>query len=432
MTPNDAWSSRARHVIRACNITAATFSIVGAGFVILCAVVAPAFARGRTFSLVKRLALADFFFSAFALMGDRGADAPLDQPTMTCVIQGAGTQIASLCQAMYATTISHALATAVGKRAASTTKELRENIRRYDAAALGVSLTLACVPMFTGTYGDSGLGRCHVKHGVVRVSVYFVPIWLCMGYNVYNWGAVWRTATRVQALDRSLDDDPRSRAATKRLITFVRRLLAYPFIQVSTNVPGTALRLASLFGGAKNPSLGLTAAHVACKTSQGFLHAVVFLYAHPAKRELVAAVSRAIGLESVALRVSSSSANTAHPGHEQDGGTYPNLSEDIDFISDDDDDENDDDENGNGNGTTTDEPIRPIAGDPFVRVAFTDRAANANANAVAGVELTAVTSNSTRDETTDDDDDIQQPSLSTPTTPSSSLIPSLIQRSDDR
>lgn len=429
MTPNDAWSSRARHVIRACNITAATFSVVGAGFVILCAVVAPAFARGRTFSLVKRLALADFFFSAFALMGDRGADAPLDQPTMTCVIQGAGTQIASLCQAMYATTISHALATAVGKRAASTTKELRENIRRYDAAALGVSLTLACVPMFTGTYGDSGLGRCHVKHGVVRVLVYFVPIWLCMGYNVYNWGAVWRTATRVQALDRSLDDDPRSRAATKRLITFVRRLLAYPFIQVSTNVPGTALRLASLFGGAKNPSLGLTAAHVACKTSQGFLHAVVFLYAHPAKRELVAAVSRAIGLESVALRVSSASANTAHPGREQDGGTYPNLSEDIDFISDDDDDEND--EIGNG-GTTTDEPIRPIAGDPFVRVAFTR--ADANANADAGVELVAVASNSTHDDETDnddDDDDVQHPSLSTPT-PSSSLIPSLIQRSDDR
>lgn len=415
MTPSDAWSSHARHVIRACNITAATFSIVGAGFVILCAVVAPAFARGRTFSLVKRLALADFFFSAFALMGDRGADAPLDEPTMTCVIQGAGTQIASLCQAMYATTISHALATAVGKRAASTTKELRENVRRYDAVALGVSLTLACVPMFTATYGDSGLGRCHVKHGVIRVLVYFVPIWLCMGYNVYNWGAVWRTATRVQALDRSLDDDPRSRAATKRLITFVRRLLAYPFIQVSTNVPGTALRLVSLFGGSKNPSLGLTAAHVACKTSQGFLHAVVFLYAHPAKRELVAAVSRALGLESVALRVSSSS-SSAHPGHEQDGGTYPNLSEDIDFISDDDDDEN-------GGGTTTDEPIRPIAGDAFVRVAFTDRA-----DANVGVELAAVTSNSTRD----DETDVNAPSSpsSTPT-PSSSLIPSAIQRSDD-
>lgn len=423
MTPN-AWSSRARHVIRACNITAATFSVVGAGFVILCAVVAPAFARGRTFSLVKRLALADFFFSAFALMGDRGADAPLDQPTMTCVIQGAGTQIASLCQAMYATTISHALATAVEKRAASTTKELRENIRRYDAVALGVSLTLACVPMFTATYGDSGLGRCHVKHGVVRVLVYFVPIWLCMGYNVYNWGAVWRTATRVQALDRSLDDDPRSRAATKRLTTFVRRLLAYPFIQVSTNVPGTALRLASLFGGSKNPSLGLTAAHVVCKTSQGFLHAVVFLYAHPAKRELVAAVSRALGLESVALKVSSAaSPNTAHPGHEQDGGTHPNLSEDVDFISDDDDDD----------GTTTDEPIRPIAGDAFVRVAFTDRAA---ARADVGVELAAASSNFTRaaDET-DDQADIQPSSSPSSTTPpptsSSSLIPSVIQRSDD-
>ena len=419
-TPNDAWSTRARHVIRACNITAATFSVVGAGFVILCAVVAPAFARGRTFSLVKRLALADFFFSAFALMGDRGADAPLDQPTMTCVIQGAGTQISSLCQAMYATTISHALATAVGKRAASTTKELRENVRRYDAVALGVSLTLACVPMFTATYGDSGLGRCHVKHGVVRVLVYFVPIWLCMGYNVYNWGAVWRTATRVQALDRSLDDDPRSRAATKRLITFVRRLLAYPFIQVSTNVPGTALRLVSLFGGSKSPSLGLTAAHVACKTSQGFLHAVVFLYAHPAKRELFAAVSRALGLESIALRVSSSSA--AHPGRAQDGGTYPNLSEDIDFISDDDDDDDDDE---NGNGTTVDEPIRPIAGDAFVRVAFTDGAA-----ARAGVELAAVTSNSTRD-------DVNAPfspssTTSPPPTPSSSLIPSAIQRSDRR
>jgi len=407
MTPN-AWSSRARHVIRACNITSATFSVVGAGFVILCAVVAPAFARGRTFSLVKRLALADFLFSAFALMGDRGADAPLDEPTMTCVIQGAGTQIASLCQAMYATTISHTLATAVGRRAASTTKELRENIRRYDAVVLGVSLTLACVPMFTATYGDSGLGRCHVKHGVVRVVCYFVPIWLCMGYNVYNWGAVWRTATRVQALDRSLDDDPRSRAATKRLTTFVRRLLAYPFIQVSTNVPGTALRLVALFGGSKNPSLGLTAAHVACKTSQGFLHAVVFLYAHPAKRELVAAVSRALGLESVALRVSS---HATAPGHPQDGGTYPNLSEDVDFISDDDDDDIDDIVDARA---ATDEPIRPIAGDAFVRVAF----ARGTAADADGVELT--TANSSSD------------ASSPPPTSSSSLIPGEIQRSDDR
>ena len=138
-------------------------------------------------------------------------------------------------------------------------------------------------------------------------------------------GGMASGAAREATLGR---DDATARRTHARLRTFVRRLAWYPIAQVVTNVPGTALRASTLAGRAK-PALWLACAHVACKTSQGAVHAIVFVLAHPARGEMAVELATAFGCARLSARARGVGAEDAQTG-------LGDLADDVDFASDDD------------------------------------------------------------------------------------------------
>ena len=383
-----SWSAHARATLAGLNIATAIASLASSLAVIACGIVAPGFTKG-TYAYVKRLAACDGYvrFHAFAsrrvsspcapcanacvtlrfcrlfalacVMGDRGRDsASLDSPSAACVIQGVGIQFFGVASALFTTCISHACASSMKHGRAIGAK--KDTIGRYDAFVFFASAACLAAPLVTQTFGDSRLGRCHIMHGdadetskaraatVARLVGYYLPIWACVVYNVWTWSAVWRVAVRVKALDSTLwsaatssstdvdDAARRSRVATARLVTFVRRLALYPVWQVLSNVPGTALRVVTL-SGASVP-LALAASHVVAKTSQGVAHAMIFFYAHPARDELVHHFRLALG------RGHPSSSSASSPSRADDAFVPADvglraLADDVDFATDDDLDE---------------------------------------------------------------------------------------------
>mmetsp|Transcript_6486 Transcript_6486/g.23482 ORF Transcript_6486/g.23482 Transcript_6486/m.23482 type:complete len:377 (-) Transcript_6486:103-1233(-) len=349
------WSAHARTTLAGLNIATAIASLASSLAVIACGIVAPGFTKG-TYAYVKRLAACDGLFALACVMGDRGRDSAfLDSPSAACVIQGVGIQFFGVASALFTTCISHACASSMKHGRAIGAK--KDTIGRYDAFVFFASAACLAAPLVTQTFGDSRLGRCHIMHGdadetskahaatVARLVGYYLPIWACVVYNVWTWSAVWRVAVRVKALDSTLwsaatssstdvdDAARRSRVATARLVTFVRRLALYPVWQVLSNVPGTALRVVTL-SGASVP-LALAASHVVAKTSQGVAHAMIFFYAHPVRDELVHHFRLALG------RGYPSSSSASSPSRADDAFVPADvglraLADDVDFATDDD------------------------------------------------------------------------------------------------
>jgi hypothetical protein len=265
-------------------------------------------------------------------------------------------------------------------RSGRATRSDAKSFAAYDAYAWTACAALAIVPLATRTYGDSRLGRCHVVHGdegesaragtakVVRFATYYAPVWTAFAYNAYCWWAIRRGLSHVRALEATLGNDASARRATARLRTFVQRLSLYPITQVATNVPGTVLRLSTLLGRSK-PGLGLVCLHIAFKTSQGLLHAIVFFVSHPARREMVIELARNFGCARflpVTWGVGVEDAQT---------GGLGDLADDIDLM-----DENDDD----------DDP--QIARDGFVLLTRTtkdDEDEDAASSGTVAVEMSA-------------------------------------------
>ena len=390
------WSARARATLAALNIATGTASLAASAVVVACGIVAPGFTKG-TYAYVKRLALCDGYvfvvarlrlrrrvwssssraratdtsramfvcfdrlFALACVMGDRGRDAGLDSPSVACVTQGALIQFFGVASAVWTTCVSHACASSIKRGRAVGAKT--ETIGRYDAFVAVASFACLLVPAATQTFGDSRLGRCHIVHGdsdetskartamMARIIGYYVPIWACVGYNLFAWSSVWRVAVRVKALDRTLwsaasssstdfdDAARRSRVATARLVTFVRRLALYPAWQVISNIPGTALRVVTL-AGARVP-LALAASHVVAKTSQGVAHCAIFFYAHPARDELAQHFRLALGRAYPASAVSPTALSAAVARDAEDALAARALADDVDFATDDDDDDDD-------------------------------------------------------------------------------------------
>jgi len=335
-----SWTPRERATVRALNRACSTLSIAGASLILLCGALAPETTRGKTHAFVKRLALSDLMFSFACALGDRGADG--DAPTRACVAQGILIQTFGVAGALWAALVSRALMESL--RAGRATGSARAlDARAWTACALS-----AVAPLATHTYGDSMLGRCHVRRdggvaAIVRFAAYYAPIWAAFCYNARCWRAIRRGMASVAALEATPGVDATARRAAARLRTFVRRLAWYPIAQVVTNVPGTALRVSTLAGRAK-PALWLACAHVACKTSQGALHAIVFAASHPARRKMVIELATRLGAARVLPQTWGVGVEDAQTGGLGD------LADDVDFASDDDDDDDEGDARAAGDG----------------------------------------------------------------------------------
>jgi hypothetical protein len=376
-----SWTPSERAIVRATNRAASTASIAGASFVLLAGAVAPQTVRGKTYAYVKRLALSDLMFSTACALGDRGA-----RGGAICAAQGALIQTFGVAGAVWAALVSRALMESLRAGRA------RGDARREDGFAWTACAASALAPMLANAYGDSRLGRCHVKSegrraATVRLVFYYVPIWAAFCYNARCWRAIRRGMASAAALEATLGrDDATARRAHARLRTYVRRLAWYPIAQVVTNVPGTALRASTLAGRAK-PALWLACAHVACKTSQGAVHAIVFVLAHPARGEMAVELATAFGCARLSARARGVGAEDAQTG-------LGDLADDVDFASDDDEG---DDEGG-----------ARAAGDGFV-----------------------VLTRATMDDDDDDDDDAYASPTRTAAVEMSAFIGAREKRSDD-
>lgn len=341
-----AMSARAPASVVVANAVTASFSLLGASFVLACALVASDFARGRTFVFVQRLCLADFGFALAVLFGDQGRGRDVEDPSALCVAQGVAIQVFGVAEALWAAAVSLEVRDALHQRSVASAREIRRRASAYDVQIWGLAALLGIVPIPAETYGDSGLGRCHIrrKHdaadGVakaMRFTVYYLPIWICVLYNLYCWHDIARAIRGAAALNSTLGAESRARAATTRLMTYAKRLALYPAIQVVSNVPGTVLRLIDLFTRARSP-LWLSVAHVIAKTSQGFLHGCVFVYAHPARRELVVSFARYLGLARFLPVTWGLDSRGFRSAEAQTGGIDDDeLANDVDFASDDED-----------------------------------------------------------------------------------------------
>ena len=331
---------RGASALRRTNTVVAALSVLGAAFVLACASCARDFARGRTFVFIARLCVADLGFAVFALMGDRGSGRDVRSPSTACVLQGMGIQAFGVAEAFWATAVSREVRDAVTRRrSVASSAEIRRRVMAYDVQIWGIVVALALIPLATRTYGDSQLGRCHIRRSAdadggakaIRFAVYYLPIWLCVVYNLVCWWDIARAMRGARALERALGTDPRARAATTRLLTFARRLALYPAVQVCTNVPGTVMRLIDLLTSSRySPPPWLMVSHVAAKTSQGMLHAIVFVYAHPARRDLIISFARSMGVARFLPMTWGVDSTGFRAADAQAGGQ---LVDDVDFVS---------------------------------------------------------------------------------------------------
>ena len=337
------WSAHERLALVTASRVSASLSIIGAAFVLFAGAFASRFARGRTFIFVRRIACADFGFALAAIFGDLGVSRPLDRPSAACVTQGFFIQTFGVAGAMWSAVVAKELRDA-GRGALASSNALARRAARYDFIVWGACVVLACAPLFANAYGDSRLGRCHVKHGdgtetsaprryaYVRVFAYYVPTWACAVANLLCWREVVTAMTSVRRLIKRMDANSDGARAARRMMTFTARLAAYPVAQVATNVPGTVLRAMTALGRQK-PSIGLACAHVVAKTSQGLIHACIFIVAHPKRKELVVAVAQNAGAARFLPRGWSADGDDGA----QTGGRDLSVVDDVDLASDEED-----------------------------------------------------------------------------------------------
>lgn len=346
-----SWSAHERTALVTASRVSASLGILGAAFVLIAGAFASRFARGRTFIFVRRIALCDFGFALAALFGDLGAGRPLDDPSTACVTQGVCIQLFGVAGAMWSAIVAKELRDAC-RRALSSASALARRATTYDVVVWGLCVVLAGAVSLANAYGDSKLGRCHVKHGdgtesrsprtnaYARLFAYYLPIWACVACNLYCWREVAMAMASVRGLRARLAVDSDGARAARRLVAFTTRLAAYPVAQVATNVPGTIFRATTAFGR-KNPSAALACAHVVAKTSQGLIHACIFIVAHPARRELVIAVAQNVGAARFLPRAWGVDADGVARADAQTGGVDSIVADDVDLVSDEEDGDRD-------------------------------------------------------------------------------------------
>ena len=321
-----------REALRDSSAATASVSMIGCLFILINALfLAPSTRRSRAARLVYALALADLGYCLAVVSFDTTKLESMENTTsIGCRAQGFFIQLFSMQTAMWSASMSHFTYSLVVKKKSG--KETRDE-KFYGAVILSVSFALSVLPFFRkNLYGDARIGKCHIKNDgsqlavTARFLLFYLPIWVIMSMNTYMWVMIFKTLktlrtflmesnmnanvvveeeteeeedgdwAKVDVLEEEREEIT-SQAATKRAVKKAEKLVyalaAYPIIQIVTNIPGTFMRLENLFEYEKPdvaPFLAIT--HVVLKNLQGFFHALVFMFVHPNKAELVETLGR--------------------------------------------------------------------------------------------------------------------------------------------
>ena len=326
------FTKASREALRDSSAATASVSMIGCLFILINALfLAPSTRRSRAARLVYALALADLGYCLAVVSFDTTTLESMENTTsIGCRAQGFFIQLFSMQTAMWSASMSHFTYSLVVKKKSG--KETRD-VKFYGAVILSASFALSVLPFFRkNLYGDARIGKCHIKNDgsqlavTARFLLFYLPIWVIMSMNTYMWVMIFKTLktlrtflmesnmnanvvveeeeteeedgdwAKVDVLEEEREEIT-SQAATKRAVKKAEKLVyalaAYPIIQIVTNIPGTFMRLENLFEYEKPdvaPFLAIT--HVVLKNLQGFFHALVFMFVHPNKAELVETLGR--------------------------------------------------------------------------------------------------------------------------------------------
>ncbi len=326
------FTKASREALRDSSAATASVSMIGCLFILINALfLAPSTRRSRAARLVYALALADLGYCLAVVSFDTTTLESMENTTsIGCRAQGFFIQLFSMQTAMWSASMSHFTYSLVVKKKSG--KETRD-VKFYGAVILSASFALSVLPFFRkNLYGDARIGKCHIKNDgsqlavTARFLLFYLPIWVIMSMNTYMWVMIFKTLktlrtflmesnmnanvvveeeeteeedgdwAKVDVLEEEREEIT-SKAATKRAVKKAEKLVyalaAYPIIQIVTNIPGTFMRLENLFEYEKPdvaPFLAIT--HVVLKNLQGFFHALVFMFVHPNKAELVETLGR--------------------------------------------------------------------------------------------------------------------------------------------
>ena len=326
------FTKASREALRDSSAATASVSMIGCLFILINALfLAPSTRRSRAARLVYALALADLGYCLAVVSFDTTTLESMENTTsIGCRAQGFFIQLFSMQTAMWSASMSHFTYSLVVKKKSG--KETRD-VTFYGAVILSASFALSVLPFFRkNLYGDARIGKCHIKNDgsqlavTARFLLFYLPIWVIMSTNTYMWVMIFKTLktlrtflmesnmnanvvveeeeteeedgdwAKVDVLEEEREEIT-SQAATKRAVKKAEKLVyalaAYPIIQIVTNIPGTFMRLENLFEYEKPdvaPFLAIT--HVVLKNLQGFFHALVFMFVHPNKAELVETLGR--------------------------------------------------------------------------------------------------------------------------------------------
>lgn len=112
--------------------------------------------------------------------------------------------------------------------------------KRYVIYALGIPLLAAIAPLVIAKYGNSD-GWCWVeadegqwRNTVLRLSIYYIPLWLVIPYNLMVYIKV------IQKINKEIANVTEEEFTRRQL---VRKLFFYPLVLIICQTPVTITRI---------------------------------------------------------------------------------------------------------------------------------------------------------------------------------------------
>lgn len=230
------------------NIVTSVFSICGSLFIMSFFFVLKDL-RTFAFKLVCMVAVSDVFFSIGNFMGDAGGDSTthLGASPAFCMTQALFIGYFQLTSLFWAISIAFTLHMAfLRENPDFAPSSIHEHDKKYHLVCWGIPLILTILPLFTGSYGDTG-GWCWIMSrnamdNVWRFLQFYLWLFLGIGYNCFVFLSIFQKIKQMQAMSGEADGLGRSRN------TMAGRLRLYPLVLLICHLPGTISILYELGG----------------------------------------------------------------------------------------------------------------------------------------------------------------------------------------
>lgn len=275
------------------------FSTTGSLFIVLSMLIFDKLRKQPAGSLILWLSVSDVGYGVSQVLLSKPADvdgaiAKEAHGTALCQTQAMLAQFFAIASFAWTAAIAHTLHAAVVKR---DVHHKEEWFPRYHRLIWTTCFVFMLIPLLANIYGPTGGGFCWIKNDrteghVFRMLLFYVPLWLAVGYNSISMWKVTSVITRAMRLvvetdggndvdaaedapDATMDDDESASSAMRlRNLKQMRRIGLFPLILVGCWMFATINRIYEMFDG--SPVYGLYALQVLSSSLSGLLNALVY------------------------------------------------------------------------------------------------------------------------------------------------------------